>query len=181
MRKLSSLVVLVVQSLSHVQLFVTPWTVARQAPLPMGFPGKNTGVGCHFLLQGIFLTQGSNPHLLHCQVDSFSLSHQESPLIYLFSSVQLLSNVQLFATPWTTAFQASLSITNFRSSLKLTSTESVMPSNHLILCRPLLLLPPIPPSIRVFSDESALRIRWPSPSQNSHGITTATVRVASIY
>ena len=58
MRKLSSLVVLVVQSLSHVQHLVTPWTVACQAPLPLGFPGKNTGVGCHFLFQGIFLTQG---------------------------------------------------------------------------------------------------------------------------
>ena len=74
------------------------------------------------------------------------------------SSVQLLSHVQLFATPWTAARQASLSITN---RLKLISIESVMPSNHLILCRPLLLLPPIPPSIRVFSNESVLRIRWP--------------------
>ena len=69
---------------------------------------------------------------------------------YQFSSVQLLSRVPLFATPWITARQASLSITNSRSSLKLTSVESVMPSSHLILCRPLLLLPPIPPSIRVF-------------------------------
>ena len=108
MRKLSSLVVLVVQSLSHVQHLVTPWTVACQAPLPLGFPGKNTGVGCHFLFQGIFLTQGSNPHLLHCQVDSFLLSHQGSPLIYLFSSVQLLSCVQLFATPWIVPCQAPL-------------------------------------------------------------------------
>ena len=73
-----------------------------------------------------------------------------------FSSVQLLSRVQLFATPWTTARQASLSITNSRSLLKLMSIESVMPSSHLILCRPLLLLPPIPPSIRVFSNESTL-------------------------
>ena len=78
-----------------------------------------------------------------------------------FSSVQSLSRVQLFATPWTAAPQASLSITNSQSSLELTSIESVMPSNHLILCRPLLLLPPVPPSIRVFSNESALRIRWP--------------------
>ena len=77
------------------------------------------------------------------------------------SSLQLLSRVQLFATPWTVALQASLSITNSRSSLKLTSMESVMPSSHLILCRPLLLLPPIPPSIRVFSSESVLHIRWP--------------------
>ena len=71
-------------------------------------------------------------------------------------SVQLLSRVQLFATPWTTALKASLSITNSWSSLRLTSIESVMPSSHLILCHPLLLLPPIPPSIRVFSSESTL-------------------------
>ena len=77
------------------------------------------------------------------------------------TSVQSLSRVRLFATPWIAACQASLSITNFRSSLKLTSIESVMPSSHLILCRPLLLLPPIPPSIRVFSNESTLRVRWP--------------------
>jgi len=78
-----------------------------------------------------------------------------------FSSVQLLSRVRLFATLWITARQASLSITNFQSSLKLTSIESVMPSSHLILCHPLLLLPAIPPSIRVFSNESTLRMRWP--------------------
>ena len=78
-----------------------------------------------------------------------------------FSSVQSLSHVWLFATPWTAACQASLSITNPRSSLRLTSIESVMPSSHLILCRPLLLLPLIRPSIRVFSNESALHMRWP--------------------
>ena len=78
-----------------------------------------------------------------------------------FSSVQSLSRVQLFATPWTAARQASLSITNSRSSPKLMYIESVMPSSHLILCRPLLLLPPILPSIRVFSNESTLRMRWP--------------------
>ena len=77
------------------------------------------------------------------------------------SSVQSLIHVRLFATPWTAARQASLSITNSWSLLKLTSIESVMPSSHLILCRPLLLLPPIPPTIRVFSNESTLRIRWP--------------------
>ena len=77
------------------------------------------------------------------------------------SSVQSLSHVWLFGTPWMAACQASLSITNSGSSLKLTSIESVMPSSHLILCRPLLLLPPIPPSIRVFSNESSLRMRWP--------------------
>ena len=78
-----------------------------------------------------------------------------------FSSVHSLSCVRLFATPWTAARQASLSITNSRSLLKLMSIELVMPSNHLILCRPLLLLPSIFPSIRVFSNESALCIRWP--------------------
>ena len=78
-----------------------------------------------------------------------------------FSSVQSLSHVRLFATPWITACQASLSITNSRSSLTLTSIESVMPSSHLFLCRPLLLLPPIPPSIRIFCNESTLRMRWP--------------------
>ena len=78
-----------------------------------------------------------------------------------FSSVQSFSHVQLFVTPWIAARQASLSITNFRSSLKLTSIESVMPSSHLILCRPFLFLPPIPPSIRVFSNESTLCMRWP--------------------
>ena len=78
-----------------------------------------------------------------------------------FSSVQLLSRVWLFATPWIAARQVSLSITNSWSSLKLMSIESVMPSSHLILCRPLLLLPPIPPSIRVFSNESTLCMKWP--------------------
>ena len=78
-----------------------------------------------------------------------------------FSSVQSFSRVQLFATPWIAACQASLSITNSRSLLKLKPIESVMPSSHLILCCPLLLLPPISLSIRVFSNESALRMRWP--------------------
>ena len=98
-------------------------------------PGKNTGVGCHALLQEIFQTQ--------------------------VSSVQLLSCVRLFVTPWTIARQASLSITNSWSLLKLMSFESVMPSNHLILCHPLLLPPSIFPGIRVFSNESVLHIRWP--------------------
>ena len=79
----------------------------------------------------------------------------------LFSSFQSLSCVRLFATPWIAARQASLSITNSWSSLRLTSIKSVMPSRHLVLCHPLLLLPPTPPSIRDFSNESTLRIRWP--------------------
>ena len=77
------------------------------------------------------------------------------------SSVHSLSRVRLFATPWITALQAPLSITNSQSSLRLTSIKSVMPSNHLILCRPLLLLPSIFPSIRVSSNESTLHMRWP--------------------
>ena len=88
-------------------------------------------------------------------------SKRPSPVFVLVSSVQLHSRVRLFATPWISACQASLSITNSQGSLKLTFIKSVMPSSHLILCRPLLLLPPIPPSIRVFSSESALHMRWP--------------------
>ena len=96
-----------------------------------------------------------------------SSTHNCSPLpcfsffFYQLSSVQSLSRVWLLATPWTAARQASLSITNSWSLLKLMSIESVMPSNHLILCRPLLLLPSIFPSIRVFSNESFLHIWWP--------------------
>ena len=81
--------------------------------------------------------------------------------IWKFSSVQSLSRIWLYVTPWIAARQASLSITNSRSSLRLMSIESVMPSSHLILCRPLLLLPAIPPSIRVFSNESTLLMWWP--------------------
>ena len=96
-----------------------------------------------------------------------------------FSSVQSLSSVCLFATLWIAAHQAFLSITNYRSSLKLMSIWSVMPSSHLILCHPLVLLPPIPPSVRVFSNESTLRMRWPkywsfsfsiSPSKEHPGL-----------
>ena len=99
--------------------------------------------------------------------DNVRLSEKHSELnwyLYLmlqFSSVQLLSCVRLFATPWITACQASLSITNSRNSLKFMSIQSVMPSSQLNLCRPLRLLPPIPPSIKVFSNETTLRMRWP--------------------
>ena len=86
---------------------------------------------------------------------------KEKILQTIITSVQLLSRVQLFVTPWTAAHQASLSITNSQSLLKLTSVESVVPSNHLILCRPLLLWPSICPRIRVFSNESVLPFRWP--------------------
>ena len=91
----------------------------------------------------------------------YLLSHQGSPQGGPFSSIQLLSHVRLFVTPWTAERQASLSITNSQSLPKLMSIESMMPSNYLILCCPLLLLPSIFPSIRVFSNELALRIRWP--------------------
>ena len=86
---------------------------------------------------------------------------KQNKTIFSVSSVQSLSHVWLFATPWTATCQASLSITNSWSLLKLTSIKSVMPSKHLILCGPLLLLSSIFPSIRVFSNESVLRIRWP--------------------
>ena len=97
--------------------------------------------------------------------DFFSESLENNIMLLYWSdqirSDQSLSRVRLFATPWISARQASLSITNSQSSLRLTSIESVMPSSHLILCHPLLLLPPIPLSIRVFSNESTLCMRWP--------------------
>ena len=99
--------------------------------------------------------------IVHC----IHITHFLYPFIHWWTqfsrSVQPLSRVRLFATPGITARQASLSITNSRSSPRLLSIESVMPSSHLIFCRPLLLLPPSPPSIRVFSNESTLRMRWP--------------------
>ena len=97
-----------------------------------------------------------------------------------FSSVQSLSRVPLFATPWIKACQASLSITNSHSLLKPMSIASVMPSNHLILCRPLLLLPPIPPSIRVFSNESTLRVRWPKYWSFSFSISASNEHISAV-
>ena len=162
-------------------------------------PHKNTGVGCHALLQGIFPTQGSSPcllSLLHWQASTLTLmpprkpnilnnsgdeekclernklpkpsqgkiGNQNRPITSELSWAELssVSYIQLFATPWTAACQASLSTTNSQSLLKLMSIESVMPSNHLILCCPFLLLPSIFPSIRVFSNESVLCIRGQS-------------------
>ena len=93
-----------------------------------------------------------------------------------FSSVQSLSRVGLFATPWTAARQASLSIINSRSLLKLMSIESVMPSNHLILCHPFLPMPSIFPSIRVFFNESVLHIRWPKYWSFSFNISPSQVK-----
>ena len=95
-------------------------------------------------------------------------------LILSLSSVQSLSHVRLFGTPWTAACQASLSITNSESLLKLMSIESVMPSNHLILCHLFLLLPSIFPSLRVFSNESTLRMRWPKHWSFSFSISPSS-------
>ena len=190
---------------------MTPWTAARHVPLPMGI------LQARILLQGVFLTQGSNLGLLHYRQILYHLSHQGSlqialgfsflwlsntPLCacthihmhmcihththththtHIHSSVQSLSCVRFFATPWTTACQASLSFTNSRSLLKLMSMELVMPSNHLILCRTLLLLPSTLPRIRVYSNESVICIRWPkywsfsfsiSPSNEYSGLTS---------
>ena len=110
-----------------------------------------------------FYVEGKGSYPFSCIVDC--------ELLILFSSVQSLSRARLFATPWTTVCQASLSITNSRSSLRLTSIESVMPSSHLILCLPLLLLPSIFPNIRIFSNESALCIRWPKYWSSSSNIS----------
>ena len=114
-----------VKSFSRVWLLATPWTAAYQAPPSMEFSRESTRAGFHCFLR-----------LINFQ----------------FSSVQLLSGVRLFVIQWIAACQASLSITNSQSTLRLMYIESVMPSSHLILCCRLLLLPPIPPSIRVFSN-----------------------------
>ena len=100
---------------------------------------------------------------------------------FQFSSVQSLSRVRLFATPWIAARQASLSTTNSRSSPKLMSIESVMPSSHFILCHPLLLLPSIPPSIRVFSNESTLHMRWPKYWSFSFNISPSNEHPGLIF
>ena len=146
--------------------FVTPWTARFLCP--WNFPGKDTGVGCHFLLQGIFLTQESNLCLLcllHCRWILYYWATREAPNlcfhVSFFSSVSSVPSlicVRLFATPRKCS-TPGFPISSSRSLLKLMSIESVMPSNHLILCHPLLLPPSIFPSIGVFSNESVLRIR----------------------
>ena len=155
---------------------MTPWTVVCQAPLSIEFSRQEYWSVLSFLLQGNLPDSGiklSSPGL----AGGFFMTEPpgKPSLMFQFSSVQSLSLVQLSVTPWTAAPQASLSITNSQSLLKLMSIETVMPSNHLILCHPLLLLPLIFPSIRVFSNELVLCIRWPmywsfsfniSPSKN---------------
>ena len=133
-----------------VRLFATLWTVACQTPSPWDF----SGIFFHFLLQGIFLSKWWKPHpqcLLHCRQILYPLRHW---LLFIQSCPTLCD-------PRMAAHQASLSFTISQSLLKLMSIESVMPSNHLILCRPLLLLPSIFPSISVFSGKSVLWITWP--------------------
>ena len=149
-----------VQLLSCVRLFATPWTAAHQASLSI------INSGSLLKLMSIKSVMPSN-HLILCHPLLFPPSifpsirlFSSEPVLHI-SSVQSLSHVQLFATPWTAACQASLSIINSRSLLKLMTIELVMPSNHLILCHPLLLMPSILPSITVFFNESVLPIRWP--------------------
>ena len=107
------------------------------------------------------ITKKKQTHRYREQTSGYQWGQRSNIGVRVFSSVQSLIHVRLFVTPWTAACQASLSITSSQSLLKLMSIESVMPSNHLILCLPLLLLPSIFPSIRIFSNESALHIRWP--------------------
>ena len=154
-----------VQLQSCLWLFCEPMDYSPSASLSMGFSRQEYWSGFAIL----FSRRSSWPR---DQIRVFWIQ---------FSSVQSLSHVRLFAIPWITACQASLSITNSQSLLKLMSIESVMPSSHLILCRPLLLSPPIPPSIRVFSNESTLLMRWPkywsfgfniSPSKEHPGLTS---------
>ena len=150
-----------VKSLSHVQLFVTPRTVAYETPWSMGFSRQEYWSGLSFTSPGDLPDPGRK---LHCRQTLYHLSHQ-------FSSVQSLSCVQLFSTPWTAACQASLSITNSQSLLRLMSIELMMPSNRLTLCCLSLLLPSIFPSIMVFSNESALHFRWPKYWSSSFSIS----------
>ena len=142
-------------------------------PPPVSFPrySVSDNSGCYNGYQRLG-GLNSKAFISHCSggwevwnqdtsMDEFWWGLQLEHVTFQFSSVQSLSRVQLFATSWITACQASLAITNSRSSLRLMSIESVMPSSHLILCHPLLFLSPIPPSIRVFSNESTLPMRWP--------------------
>ena len=168
-----------VQLLSRVWLFATPWAAACQAslllllshfsrvwlwrphrqqltrlPHPWDSPGKNTGVGCHFLQ--CMKVKSESEVTQSCQNLGYPMDFSLQG-----SSIHGIFQVRVLEWEALPSRQASLSITNSRSSLKLMSIELVMPSSHLILCRPLLLLPPISPSIRVFSNESTLCMRWP--------------------
>ena len=150
--------------LNRVQLIKNLWTAGCHDSLSMGSSRQEYWSRLPCAPPRDLPNSGTKPISLALAGGFFAISVKwEAPkdVSVQFSSFQSLSHIWLFATPWAAAHQDSLSITNSRSSLKLTSIDSVMPSSYLILCRPLFLLPPIPPSIRVFSNESALRMRWP--------------------
>ena len=157
---------------SHIQLFETLRTVSARLPCPRDSPGQNTGMGCHALLQGIFLTQGRTYFSYVSCIGRWVLYDKGSLSLYKFTHMhthiyicdQVSSVAQLCPTlgdPMDCSTTGFPSITNSRSWLKLMSIESVMPPNDLILCVPPLLLPSVFPSIRVFSNESILLIKWP--------------------
>ena len=139
--------------------FATQWTVAHQAPLSMEFSRQEYWSGLPCPPAGDLPDPGIEP-VNPALADGFFTSEPHGKPLRL-SFVQLLSRVQLFATPWTAAHQASLSFTISKSLLELVSSELMMPSNHLILCHTLLFLTSMFPRIRVSSRESALCIRWP--------------------
>ena len=151
-----------VKSLSRVRLLATPWTAAHQAPPSMGFSRQE-------YWSRLPLPSPKTSNNTNLKNNFYS------------SSVQSLSHVQLFETPWTAARQASLSITNSQSPPKPMSIELVMPSNHLILCRPVLLLPSIFPSIRVFPNESALHMKWPKYWNFSFNISPSNEHPGLIF
>ena len=133
----------------------------KNNPKPVGHC-KSSARGKFITIQAYLKKQEkSQINYLTLHLKQLEKEEMKNTKVSQFSSVQSLSRVRLFATLWIAARQASLSITNSRSLLRLTSIESVMPSGHLILCHHLLLLPPIPPSIKVFFNESTLRMRWP--------------------
>ena len=150
------------QLLSIVQLFVTPCSPPGSSVHGILQARKLEGLPCS--PPGDLPDSGIEPKSLMSPALTagfFTTSATWEAPYHIINTVQSLTPVQLSMTPWTAAHQAFLSITNSQSLLKLTSTESVMPSNHLILCRPHFLLPSTFPSIRVFSSESALHIKWP--------------------
>ena len=168
-------------SLSHDQLFVTPGTVAHQTPLSLGFSRQEFWRVLPLTSPEKLPNPENKPWSPASQADSLPFELQESISLYthiciyiadslpfdlhgsmhLYKYVQFRSVVSYSLRPCESARQASLSITNSRSLLKHMSIESVMQSSHLILCHPLLFLPPVPPRIRVFSNESTLHMRWP--------------------
>ena len=150
-----------------VQLLATLWTIAYQAPPSMGFSrqGYWSGVPLPSPMEEHKMHKiipERNTNFAHCSFcNSSMLLSYKMFLVEYFAVVQSLTHVWLFVTPWTAACQASLPFTISWSCLKFMSIESVIPSNHVILCHPLFLLPSIFPSIRIFSNESVLCIRWP--------------------